>query len=70
MTNEEIRATIQQYQIELKNLIENQSSFELNTAISTYHNKIKQLRKQCTHLSANHEKQIFNGRCIYCGEKL
>lgn len=70
MTNEEIRATIQQYQRELRGLIENQSSFELNTEISTYQNKIKKLRKQCTHLDTNHEKQVFNGRCMFCGEKL
>lgn len=71
MNNEEIKLAIMEHQKEIKKCLEECScSFELNPGV-VYHRKcIDDLREECTHLNNNHELQIVEYRCAYCGKIL
>ena len=69
--NEDIRAEMQEIQLKLqKKLAECCATFELHPEINTLRQQIDALRKECTHLNTNHEIELYNGRCIYCGKKM
>ena len=71
MTNEEIKAKIQQYQRECQQaLTESGATFALNRIIVEKKNKIQALRQQCTHINEQGEIDNVLGRCSYCGKKL
>lgn len=71
MSNEEIRQTIMEHQLEIQKCLEMTcGKFELNPDIAKHKKCIDDLRSKCTHLNTNHEAQTFNGRCVYCGKVL
>lgn len=71
MNNEEIRQAISDHQAAIQESIEQSSGiFEFNESIAKHKKCIDELRKQCSHLNLNHEVQLFNGRCIYCGTRV
>lgn len=70
MTNEEIRAKIGEYQNEIRKVML-AGTFELNTSIEKYKNKINALRDQCTHKNENGAiTYMSDGRCPYCSRKV
>lgn len=71
MNNEEIHEAILQHQAAIQESIsKSNSTFEFNEEVAQHKKSIDELRKQCSHLNPNHEVQLFNGRCIYCGARL
>lgn len=72
MSNEEIRAKIEEYQLELqKAILSGYANFELNQEIAKTKDKINALRQQCSHTSMDGKFATpFNGRCPYCGKKI
>lgn len=70
MTNEEIKAKIEEYQLECRKALA-ANTFELNASIEKYKNKINALRDMCTHRDENGAK-VFVGdhRCPYCSRKV
>ena len=71
MTNEKIKELIQEHQAEIKvALFSNCSNFELNNIIVKHKEEIKLLQAQCNHMNFNHEFEIENGYCAYCGTKM
>ena len=70
MNNEEIREKIREHQMAIQKELAKSYNFELNPEIMKHKAAIDTLRNECTHLNHNHEIQTFNGRCIYCGNKI
>ena len=69
MNNEEIqKAIIEQYTIIGEEVERDHCKFELNMVIANCRRKISELQNQCSHLDANNELKLVNGRCFYCGK--
>lgn len=69
MSNEEIAIQIRQYQRECEEALQgNNANFVLNQIIVENKNKIKALRRQCSHTNENGTfARNRLGRCEYCG---
>ena len=71
MTNEDIRKEVLTHQAEIQKILaENTNTFVLNEGILKHKKAIDELRKQCSHVNANHEVETFNNHCVYCGKKM